>query len=830
MYNRFVVRAPPALLLLAACLHAGCVDGGRSDNPPPDRPGPFAQATPAAASQGPRADGAAADPREAVTHLLIDLLSVAGIGSVRSPHARTDSPTLLEPTLRSFPEPWAAGQRYAGLRQRLAWTTGTRNRWDLRAALALPSPSTTSWLVRVPRAARLRFGLAVGTSGEPADAGPVRTTVRVVDADGRHRLWSVEARPTALGALQGYQPVEVDLARFGGQTVRLEVEVDGDPVAPHRDTVMLAEPVLTTTDSGEAEAATGLAEADNVLLIVVDAQRADTVSPVRKRVRLPAFFSTMEALVSSGTAFTEARSVGNQTRLSTYAFLSGQLPRRGGFHHPEWDLPPEFKAAWYARNPPMLGRVLRKRGYRTVSIGNDAFMFGNLEIGLDAGFDAVTDHRNSLYDTPWMTDTAIEWLANHRAERFFMVLNYNAPHTPYQPPDEVWEPFKPKLAEVRSHHWRYLGEIEYVDRHMRRVLAALESLELRGRTLVVFTSDHGEVMSWAHQCFNHTLRQRCRHSHGKTLYDEEVHVPLVFSQPGRVPAGRVIDAPLSQIDLAPTILSLLGVPPEPLQDGRDFSAAIRGTGPLPPEAPIFCEARFSTAVVAEGHKYIVHDPRLRVTFERKTLLDPDRSMEELYDLRADPWELQNLAWTPSPELDRMRSIVREHRRDIAARSPAAPWNTLRLHRGDSGGRFTGRIETAGRFVAVEPLKGSRGASLESPNAVTLDVTAAEDAGFRFTTDPPDATLRFLLALDGEPLRSGRFFVGAYGLSLLEDPPSLADGALKLAASGHGPAIAARSDAGAYFWRDRAHAADAEMGSGPNMDGSVEQMMRDWGYQ
>ena len=133
---------------------------------------------------------------------------------------------------------------------------------------------------------------------------------------------------------------------------------------PAQMTAFFAEPVITTTDpeGGRLDAA------DNILLVVVDSMRADTVGADRHK-SLPPLFPTMEKLVADGTNFRRAYTVGNQTRLSTFAFLSGQSPRYGRFYSWEWDLSPQQRSRFHAANPPLLARVLRKAGYRTAAIG-----------------------------------------------------------------------------------------------------------------------------------------------------------------------------------------------------------------------------------------------------------------------------------------------------------------------------------------------------------------------------------------------------------------------------------------------------------------------------
>ncbi len=789
-------RASLTTLLIAV----GCVATDDGSNPPPARSvvssGPMAPVT------GPKAE-VRADPsrieRAGQTRAIVAHLedTLAGV----------DTPTVdgpvVAPTIRAYRNPWAYGAT-SRFRYRLNWTAGTRNRWNMRAALALPAPATARWSLTIPAAASLVFDYAAGA--RTPGTGPLTTRVTI---DGEP-VW-IETRPTTpMSELAAWDPVRVDLTAWEGRTVALEVQVEGRP----RDVALLAEAVITTLDPAAAKTTTGLEAADNVIIVISDAQRDDTIAPGRHRVALKRLFPIMEGLVDSGASFREARSVGNQTRLSTFALLSSQYPRYGRFHSVPWDLSEQFKRRYYDGDPPLMPRVLRRLGYRTISIGNNAFHFGNQDISLDSGWDAVVDFRNSVMDTPWMTDGAIDWLERHRDQRFAMVINYNAPHGPYVPPDDMWLPFRPQLQGVNTHNWGYLGEIKYVDLHLARVLAALERLRLRSRTLVVLTADHGEVMDGRHGCWNRVFEYPCLHTHGNTLFDEEVRVPLVFNQPGRVPPGRVIDAPISHIDLLPTILGLLGIEKTRAMLGRDFSAAIRGGDP-PRSAPAMMESRLATAIVDRGLKYILHEPGDDLDFARDTLWNPKTGREELYDLGVDPDELTNRIFDPeyARRVTHMRKTLRTLQDGLAARRPA--WSAVRLH-APAGGTFAGRITTTGRFLGVE------GATKDGAQALKV----GETAQIRFYTAPPDAPLTFELRLDDAPIEADRLYIGAWGLELVSEPV-VTDFSLAISPKS-GPPVSSTTPPGVFFWRE--HTGTRRAVDGGGMDSSVQRMMKDWGYQ
>ncbi|MCA9580024.1 MAG: sulfatase-like hydrolase/transferase, partial [Myxococcales bacterium] len=113
---------------------------------------------------------------------------------------------------------------------------------------------------------------------------------------------------------------------------------------------------------------------------------------------------------------------------------------------------------------------------------------------------------------------------------------------------------------------RYDGELRYVDDQLARLLAALEARGLDEDTLVVVTSDHGEDMGEHGVWF----------SHGWTLFDPALHVPLVLALPGGLPEGRRYEDLVQSVDVLPTVLALLGREHGAPTQGRDLRALLAG--------------------------------------------------------------------------------------------------------------------------------------------------------------------------------------------------------------------------------------------------------------
>ncbi|MGD9253094.1 MAG: sulfatase [Holophagae bacterium] len=188
-------------------------------------------------------------------------------------------------------------------------------------------------------------------------------------------------------------------------------------------------------------------------------------------------------------------------------------------------------------------------------------------------------------------------------------------------------------AEIRR---RYALEVEYVDRKIGVLLDRMDDRGLLDETLIIFTSDHGEGLGDHGQI-----------GHIKQLYDSLLHVPLILSFPGRLPEGVVVDETVSLVDVPPTIAQLVGLPAPTGISGTSLLPLISGDTSSPPVFAATYRPESDVdklAIVARGHKYI-HS------------VDDNGEWEELYDLTADPQELNDLAPSAPPILAELRALL-----------------------------------------------------------------------------------------------------------------------------------------------------------------------------
>jgi arylsulfatase A-like enzyme len=265
-----------------------------------------------------------------------------------------------------------------------------------------------------------------------------------------------------------------------------------------------------------------------------------------------------------------------------------------------------------------------------------------------------------------VTDLALAYLRPRREQRFFLFLNYMDAHHPFCPVGDYAQLFPqsgdvgPIDAEaIRAHtrpvrrlaagslRDRYDAELRLLDDHLARLFARLEGWGLLERTLVVIVGDHGEALGEHNDIY-----------HNNGVYETVVHVPLLLRRPGQAQGARIARfTPIA--DVFPTLLAELGLPAPPGQRGVHLlSDAPRGplvtyTAPWPPLAVE--QPRF----YARHHWGIYGDPY--------KLIERSDGSRELYDLRADPAELQDLSAQMPEQVAALSDSLAVYRAGLAPR-------------------------------------------------------------------------------------------------------------------------------------------------------------------
>jgi len=414
--------------------------------------------------------------------------------------------------------------------------------------------------------------------------------------------------------------------------------------------------------------AVGPAGRTNVVLIMTDDQGAWSLGCYgNPEARTP----TLDRLAAEGVRLTQAFAATPVCSPSRATFLTGRVPSQHGIH--DWikheNMGPRAR---YCLRPDevTLSEVLARHGYVCGLTGK--WHLGD-SLHPHAGFtywfampqgssryqdaEMIWDGKlveTTGYITDRITDRAIEFLDAHRDRPFFLSVQYNAPHTPYEGhPKDMLDlyadsPFA-SIPRLPVHPWasadfgnigrreslqRYFAACSGVDRAVGRILAQLDKLDLAGRTLVVYTSDQGFNVG------HHGLWGKGNASNPRNMYDTSLRVPMIFRHAGMLPKGRTLDDMVSAYDFVPTILDYVGLPPSPGRNlpGRSIAPALRGAA-MPAREAIFGEY---------GHARMIR------TREWKYVHRANGGPHELYDLKNDPDETKNLVDAPEHRALRTR--------------------------------------------------------------------------------------------------------------------------------------------------------------------------------
>lgn len=395
--------------------------------------------------------------------------------------------------------------------------------------------------------------------------------------------------------------------------------------------------------------------AANVLVVTIDTLRADHCSaygygrPTTPR---------LERLAREGVRFDAA-----------YAAMPATGPSHATLFTSRYPLTHGVLANGYALVPgaATLAETLRARGYQTAAMVSAYPLdrkFGHAQ-GFDTYDQEFTEADASIARPRWegrpldqpydrrahaTTRVAIAWLQHRQRDRpFFLWVHYFDPHSPYDAP-EPWAsrfPAPPGAADsLAGVEAAYDAEVAFADHEMGRLTDAIDGAGIASSTLVVVTADHGEG-----------LRAHGLLEHGDEVYEEAVRVPLVLRWTGRLAAGRAVPAPVEMIDVAPTILALLGSGETPRTfRGRSLTAVLGGQHPEMSHR-VFLQGEHREGPA--GMRYALRAGRWKYIERRRQGVAFET---ELFDLDADPRERANLAADRRDEVARFSGDLRKWRK------------------------------------------------------------------------------------------------------------------------------------------------------------------------
>ena len=772
-----------------------------------------------------------------------------------------------------------------------AWTPDARvwnmneGSYDQRESIFAPTPATLSFHLTVPQDARLDFSPATLSDVQ----GTTVFTVTVVDDAGAESdVATFRIQP---GDAHKWFDATADLAKFGGQNIELRLRTAVEkPSGNERKWVTLPDAPAPTngkkggkeaprqqiqvqTPAGMSLALWGdpviLAKAKtrapyNVLWIVVDALRPDVLASfhddgedAKKRnakyppldallPKVPGLTPNLDALSEHGVRFTHAYSAAPWTRPGTLAMLTGARSTEIGIETFNWLIPKGELGRYYVSDPPLIARLLRADGMVSRAFVNNFFMAGYAAVGLDFGFEQIVDHRYRTRDTAEITDSTVEWLKANADHRFFLFCNYNSPHDPYDPPKEFRKrvplpPVGPKEELVRL----YMAEAAKDDEGIGQLLQTLDDLGLRKNTIILVTADHGETLSAAHAGdTNMDGNSPVRFHHAMGLFEETTRIPILISLPGVLDSGKAVTPRVRNIDIAPTLLELEGLPPNAKMSGASMMPIVRGEEK--DDRVVVSEGRLLHSILVGNYRYLQRDGNAQYVTGYGSV------KEELFDLDSDPGERHSVAKErPDVVADLRAQLAAVLKNAPAAAASASPVAAQASEKADQPAihlRFAGAgavHKIAGTIVVGDQRK-------LVPTSVTFDpIGAAKEAfkldgatlSFAFNTEadalvgmdlhiqPPALPVVWKLTLDDKPWPDGMVFDGPFGLlaqtaklGLLSDEARFEAYSPKLAE------VEPDRDFGLFVTRDRRGESTASVDvGGSDSAKEMNRLMQDWGY-
>lgn len=697
--------------------------------------------------------------------------------------------------------------------------------YDQREAIIAPPPSRMTWHLSLPEKSRFQTSLAT-FAGE----GEVRFEVSVVSAGQRH---SVLQR--TISKSSRWEDLNIDLSRFGG-----DVSIELATLSRGGSLAAWGSPIVTSPGASSLPY--------NVVFFVVDAMRSDALASVhdaeqdarisRAKLapydawlpRMPEVAPNLDRLVIEGATFANAWTAAMWTRPATLAMLTGVRASRLGLPILELEPRPGDVRAFYATDRPLWPLLMRSHGAVTRAVINNMYLCGYVGVGVDTGFESLTDHRYQVKDTEKITADTLDWLESHRDDRFALFVNYVSPHAPHVPDVSDLDvidhaPTRPLNKQVR----RYLAEIRKDDAAIGRILQQLTKLNLSSKTLVIVTADHGETLSEAHDWVAVDVAKGVhsgRFTHLSTMWEEAARVPLIFALPGVIPPNRRIAEPVQTTDILPTVLELLRVDLPSNMDGISLKGLLTENSRSGHSAII--EGRGASAIIEGNWHFIQRSPVAR----RLQLGDVQiEKFVELYDLNEDPGERRDVS-------EKHSEIVEKLRRELNSRLAASPSAQkarslsqatihVRISSGEAQGDLVGEVAlNDGRLVVGNAVQGLSVHAI-GRNAFRLQTRMQPGAllDFDLTIEPASAAIAWKWQLAGREWPNTRYHVGALGLvrDLSKGIPSNDNDMV----ASHAPYVSAVREQGIFVTRDTAGETESTVSEAAQAE--AQQAMQAWGY-
>jgi arylsulfatase A-like enzyme len=570
---------------------------------------------------------------------IVDLIKEENV--IRSPLMKPDpaNTSLAEISGKELLEDWGTGPNPFQIKRKLHVGPS-----DMNALVAVP-PTEIRFRLEVPPNARLEFNYGLRHDAEifRAKTGDRRAEFKII-------LSSKAGEETAFhkglllkpGRTLVFDNKKIDLSGREGQDLEIRLITEGDGKA----LAFWFNPIVYRVRE----------DARYVILVSLDTLRADHLTCYGySRDTSP----NMDALAREGARFVNVFSAAPWTLPSHISLITGLSVVNHGVESPEFRLNPDV---------PTLAEMLKARDYYCAALTGGGYVSGFY--GFDQGFDsfravgAVTDSGAARI----LATNACRWIKNNRDKNLFLFLHTYQIHNPFysrEPSNRRYlregakldridmtplgynteNRFKPVAEDLRANIIDlYDAEIRYTDEILiGGLVAELKSLGLYDRTMIVVTSDHGEEF-YEHGAWLHT------HS----VYNEVTHVPLIIKFFNSRHAGMTFEAPVSGVDVMPTICGEFGIDTGPASiDGIDLAGCLGKKGDAGSRDRVLVSDLASRlmnkhipgkiALIRYPYKFIFNMPYAQEDLSFFSSPPPPLAETELYDLPRDAGESSNLA-------------------------------------------------------------------------------------------------------------------------------------------------------------------------------------------
>lgn len=420
------------------------------------------------------------------------------------------------------------------------------------------------------------------------------------------------------------------------------------------------------------------ARASVVVLVTIDTLRADAVSFMGNPLKTTPF---LDSFAKAGVVFDHAysnswtvpsmASMFTSLHPTSHGVVSGNVDKKRGNRLLQPILPGSI---------PTLAEVFRRAGYKTIGVAANRHLRAGT--GFERGFEEYTesaryltaDQLNDEVRSLLQEAFGPEWRTSWQKSKTFLWIHYFDPHLPYYsrepwisryapdykensdnfPPPmtkpellSAYESFTEVAPKLRA---QYLSEVSYLDQYLQQIF---DDLGIRDSTLVMLTADHGEEID-----------DHGGIAHGRTLFDETIHVPMLIRWPKGISRQEVVHDTVTVLDVAPTLLELAGLEVPQGAQGRSLAPLVRGEDGLI-ASPSFVEQlppRESLEAVVDGNWKLI-SPR------------SEETPAMLFDLQADPHERHDLRTSQPQQVMRLEALLRRWKSDLPAAPEAVYFNS-----------------------------------------------------------------------------------------------------------------------------------------------------------